>query len=79
VLDFTGTIESAASLADGIELVYSSGARALAVLDRKPVRLTLDGHQETPELLGEVEGGWVLRLPRGRHTAVVELARRAGA
>ncbi len=71
VLDFTGTIESAASLADGFELVYSSSARALAILDRKPVRLTLDGHDEALDLVGEVDGGWVLRLPRGRHTAVV--------
>jgi hypothetical protein len=71
VLDFTGTIESAASMADGIELVYNSGARALAVLDRKPVRVTLDGREETLDLLGEVDGAWVLRLPQGRHTAVV--------
>ena len=71
VLDFTGTIESAASLADGIELVYSSGARALAILDRKPVRLTLDGREETLDMIGEVDGAWVVRLPRGRHTAAV--------
>lgn len=74
VLDFTGTIESAAALADGIELVYSSGARAMATLDRKPVRLTLDGHAADLDLIGEVDGAWVVRLPRGRHTAVVKVA-----
>jgi len=73
VLDFTGTIESAASLADGIELVYSSGARAIARLDRKPVRLRLDGREETLDLIGEVDGAWVVRLPRGRHTAVIRV------
>jgi hypothetical protein len=72
VLDFNGTIESAASLADSIELVYSSGARALATLDHKPVRLTLDGRDERLDLIGEVDGAWVLRLPRGRHSAVVK-------
>jgi hypothetical protein len=72
VLDFTGTIESAASLPDGIELVYSSGARALATLDRKPARLTLDGRDEPLDLIGEADGRWVIRLPRGRHDAVVK-------
>ncbi|HXN45286.1 MAG TPA: hypothetical protein VN893_01515, partial [Bryobacteraceae bacterium] len=75
VLDFTGTIESASSVADGIELAYSSGARALAILDRKPVRLNLDGREEALDLIGEVEGAWVLRLPRGRHTALVGVTR----
>ena len=46
-------------------------ARAIAVLDRKPVRLTVDGREEALDLIGEVDGAWVLRLPRGRHTAVV--------
>jgi hypothetical protein len=73
VLDFNGTIESAASLLDGIELVYSSGSRALATLDRKPARLTLDGRDETLDLIGAVDGAWVLRLPRGRHKAVVAM------
>jgi hypothetical protein len=72
VLDFNGTIESAASLAGGIELVYSSGARAMATLDRKPLRLTLDGHATDLDLIGEAGGAWVLRLPRGRHTAAIE-------
>jgi hypothetical protein len=71
VLDFNGTIENAASLEDGIELVYRSHARALATLDRKPVRLVLDGHEARLDLIGEVEGVWVLRLPSGKHTAVV--------
>jgi hypothetical protein len=71
VLDFNGTIESAASLPDGIELVYTSGARAMAVLDRKPVHLTLDGREAALDLIGVVDAAWVIRLPRGRHTAVV--------
>lgn len=71
VLDFNGTIESAASMADGVELVYSSNARAMATLDRRPVRLTLDGRDESLDLVGEAGGAWVLRLPRGKHTATV--------
>jgi hypothetical protein len=71
VLDFNGTIESAASLPDGVGLVYSSGARALATLDRRPARLTLDGRDAPLDLVGEADGAWVLRLPGGRHRAVV--------
>ena len=73
VLDFTGTIESAASTGSGIELEYTSEARAIATLDRKPVRLTLDGQDAALDLIGEVDGAWVLRLPRGRHSAIVGL------
>jgi hypothetical protein len=71
VLDFNGTVESAASLPDGIELVYRAGARALATLDHKPARLTVDGKAAALDLLGPVDGAWVVRLPRGTHTAVV--------
>lgn len=73
VLDFDGTVEGAASLANGIELVYRASARALATLDRKPARLTLDGQPAPLDLVGQVDGAWVLRLPRGNHTAVITL------
>jgi hypothetical protein len=69
VLDFTGTVETATSLANGIELAYRSGARALASLDRKPARLTLDGHPAPLDMVGPL----VVRLPRGSHTAVLTL------
>jgi hypothetical protein len=43
----------------------------MATLDRRPVRLTLDGRDESLDLVGEAGGAWVLRLPRGKHTATV--------
>jgi hypothetical protein len=69
VLDFNGDLESAAIRPGGIELVYTSESRALAKLDRMPVRLTVDGRPATPEVTGE----YVLRLPRGKHTVLVGL------
>jgi hypothetical protein len=69
VLDFNGDLESAAIRPGGIELVYTSESRALAKLDRMPVRLTVDGRPATPEVTGE----YVLCLPRGKHTVFVGL------
>ena len=71
LLDFNGVVETAASLPEGIELMYTSRSRALATFDRKPARLVLDGHEAQLELLGQSGSGYVLRLPPGRHTAVV--------
>ena len=69
VLDFNGDLESAAIRPGGIELVYTSESRALVKLDRRPVRLTVDGRSVSPELMGED----VLQLPRGKHTVLVGL------
>jgi hypothetical protein len=68
VTDFTGNLENAAIKHDGLEIIYSSQSRAFARLNRKPVRLLVDGQ----EAKLEVSGKYVLRLPRGRHTALIK-------
>jgi len=62
ILDFNGDLKSATATSSGIEFGYRSGARALAVLDRTPARVEIDGLETTPDLRGNV-----LMLPRGQH------------
>jgi hypothetical protein len=65
VTDFTGNLENAVLEPDGVELVYTCQSRAFARLNRQPVRLVVDGQEAKLEMTGE----YVLRLPRGQHTA----------
>ena len=62
VLDFNGDLKMAAATPAGIEFAYQSGARAMAVLERTPAKLEIDGVEQTPQMSGAV-----LLLPRGQH------------
>jgi hypothetical protein len=73
LVDFNGVLEAATSLPEGIEVQYTARSRALATFDRKPARVVLDGQEGQLELLGQSGSGYVVRLPQGRHTAVVVL------
>ncbi len=69
VLDFNGELQSARYTADGrIELAYRSQARAFAVLDRRPVRVQLDGVEVQPDLCRPR----TLVLPRGQHLVTIQ-------
>lgn len=60
LMDFNGFLESATSLPKGIEFRYQSSARALAVFDRQPAKLEVDG--------GAVAvSSATIQLPRGAH------------
>jgi hypothetical protein len=72
VLDCNGTLKSARVLAAGIELAYKSSARALVLLSRKPVRLTLDGRDTPLDVIPAAAGTCVVPLPRGEHVAVIQ-------
>jgi hypothetical protein len=63
--DFNGTLTGAEVRPDRIEVRYASDSRAFVRLDRKPLRLLVDG-REAP-LRASPSG--VVALPRGRHTA----------
>lgn len=64
ILDFNGTLKSAQVLSSGaLELSYQSSSRALAVLDKPPVGLEIDGIESRPDLAG----AFTLLLPRGQH------------
>jgi hypothetical protein len=73
LVDFNGVLEAATSLPEGIEVQYTARSHALATFDRKPVRVVLDGQEGQLELLGQSGAGYVVRLPPGRHKAVVVL------
>jgi hypothetical protein len=73
LVDFNGVLETATSLPEGIEVQYTARSRALATFDRKPARVVLDGQEGQLELLGQSGAGYVVRLPPGRHKAVVVL------
>ncbi len=72
LLDFNGELKAAAFQPRGLEFAYQSAARALAVLDQKPVRVEIDGAtQPEPDILPG-EGVYTLRLPRGQHVVTVQ-------
>jgi hypothetical protein len=65
---FNGELKSARVPRPGaIELTYQSSARALAVLNAKPVKLVVDGVEKAPVLLGQQ----TIALPRGRHQVTI--------
>jgi hypothetical protein len=66
VLDFNGTVRSAAESRSGVELAYESAARAIAVLNFRPARVEVDGVEMKTDAM-ESGGRFVLLLPRGQH------------
>lgn len=62
---FNGELKSAAVTPSGIELAYRSSARALALLDRVPARIDVDGSPAELQLAGRV-----VMLPRGQHVVL---------
>ncbi len=74
LLDLNGELKTAAVQRDGVEFSYDSTARALAVLDRRPGRVEVDGEEAATRLV-ENGRGWVLFLPRGQHVVNVTAER----
>jgi hypothetical protein len=73
ILDFNGDLRSASALPKGIEIGYKTFSRAIAALDRKPVRAEIDG-AEAPLDFASAEGPpFLVFLPRGQHLAILEL------
>jgi hypothetical protein len=73
VLDFNGDLQSAEVLAGAVILAYTSSSRAIAILEKRPSAVELDGVNAPPELL-ESGPGWALLLPRGRHAVRIQFA-----
>ena len=70
LLDFNGDLRMAGSLPDGLELAYYSSSRALALLDRRPVQLQIDGvAQALPPACAALP--CTLLLPRGQHLVTI--------
>jgi hypothetical protein len=71
LLDFSGELSSAAVTAGALEFAYKSESRAIALLDRAPAKLELDGSAAQPQVLNG-DGRWALMLPRGQHLVTIQ-------
>ena len=67
ILDFNGELLSAAEVGGQLKLSYASSSRAIAVLEKRPFGIELDGAEAAPELLAS-GAHWALLLPRGSHS-----------
>jgi len=67
VLDFNGDLKSAAVQGGSVDLAYQSAGRAIAILDRRPVSVEIDGAPAKPALLEAAPGRFAMLLPRGQH------------
>jgi hypothetical protein len=67
VLDFNGDLKSASAANGGLEFIYQSSARAIAIVDRPPKSLAIDGVPSAPQMLGNA-----LLLPKGQHLIQLE-------
>jgi hypothetical protein len=53
--------------ANGVEFSYQSSARAIAVFDRRPAKVSVDGGDEPPQFAGPN----TILLPRGQHVVTI--------
>jgi hypothetical protein len=68
ITNFNGELTSAQLVdANTIELAYQSSARAFAALNRKPVRVEIDGAEAAPVPAGPN----AIALPRGQHLVTI--------
>ena len=72
VVDFNGELRSAERTEkSGIELSYECASRAVALVDRKPARLEIDGADVPVTFLASGNNRYSLLLPRGQHLVTV--------
>jgi hypothetical protein len=68
LLHLNGELRAARAVsANSLEFTYQSGARAIAIVSRTPVKLQIDGVDEAPRLAGPA----TLLLPRGQHVVTL--------
>jgi hypothetical protein len=70
MLRFTGNLESIKSTSRGIEFAYNSHERTLALFNRRPFEVHIDGNA-LAEASASVSGTSSVRLPSGHHTVNV--------
>jgi hypothetical protein len=69
IVDFNGNLQSARYAKDGaIQISYQSDSRALAIVDRKPLRVEIDGAAADSEVML----GSTVVLPRGQHLVTIQ-------
>lgn len=70
ILRFTGDLLRAQVVGETVRLSYRSTARAVALLDRRPAQVVVDGVVIEADLV-VAQRHWSLRLPRGSHTVAL--------
>ena len=73
ILDFNGDLESASATTHGLEFGYVAVSRAVAALDRKPLRQQIDGAPAPIEFANPDGPPFVVILPRGQHLVELEM------
>jgi len=71
LLDFNGELRTASVTPGGLEFAYESDSRAIAVLERRPVRVEIDGEPVEARMIEEGDRV-ILFLPRGQHVVNLE-------
>jgi hypothetical protein len=72
MLDFSADLTTVATLPNGLEFAYESGARALAIFDKHPERVEVDGLVVRPRIL-DSGTRFTVYLPRGQHVVAIEM------
>ncbi len=70
LLSLTGNITSASCLPAGMEFAYRNEGPALALFDKRPVKIEVDGSPRDAAVT-KAENGFAVRLPRGQHVVTV--------
>jgi hypothetical protein len=66
ILDFNGNLRFADATPSGLQIVYQSNSRALAVVSSRPGKIEVDGAEYGGKLI-DSGSHFVLVLPRGQH------------
>jgi hypothetical protein len=71
ILRFSGDLLAVRVVDQSVTVNYESSARAIALLDRRPAKVAVDGAAIDPDLVAG-KRHWSLRLPRGAHTVALQ-------
>jgi len=70
LLRFSGNMNSLAPTLDGFEFSYDSALRTIALLNREPHEILIDGRNTDVRSIGYA-GNWIVLLPSGKHRVEV--------
>lgn len=60
----------AESVPHGVRFAYRARSRAIALVDRRPAEIHIDGEAASPRLI-EAPTHWAVLLPRGEHRVLI--------
>jgi hypothetical protein len=73
IVDLNASLRGASASPSGIAFTYQSATRALAIVDRRPSIVEIDGAKASP-LVEPSFANWLVHLPRGEHVVVMREA-----